>query len=97
MRPLYVRQHEAGPNADNVGDYWYTVSGGNGETILTSKMYRTRARAIRAARAFITRIRGRVVFMYWAGITPTHQTERMAQGRQPRGTLRFHTQEIDNT
>lgn len=40
-RPLYVRQNEAGPNASNTGDYWYTISTGNGEPILTSKMYRT--------------------------------------------------------
>lgn len=92
MRPLYVHQSEAGPNANNVGDYWYTVSTGNGEPILTSKMYRTRARAIRAARAFMRRTRGPVVFSYWAGTTPTHQTERMAEGRQPRGTLRFITE-----
>ncbi|QFG06050.1 hypothetical protein KDW75_gp48 [Mycobacterium phage Mercurio] len=93
-RPLYVRQNEAGPNASNTGDYWYTISTGNGEPILTSKMYRTRARAIRAARKFIERIAGPVVFSYWAGITPTHQAERMALGREPSGRLRLVTEKI---
>ncbi|AKF14909.1 hypothetical protein KDW77_gp45 [Mycobacterium phage Pinnie] len=92
MRPLYVRQSEAGPNASNTGDYWYTVSTGNGEPILTSKMYRTRARAIRAARAFMRRTRGPVTFSYWAGYTPTQQAERMAIGRQPRGQLQLVTE-----
>lgn len=78
VRPLYVRQSEAGPNATNTGDYWYTIATGNGEPILTSKMYRTRARAIRAARAFIARVSGPVVFSYRKGITPTREAELMA-------------------
>lgn len=92
MRPLYVRQSEAGPNASNTGDYWYTISTGNGEPILTSKMYRTRARAIRAARAFIRRTNGPVVFSWWTGFTPTHQAEREALGRLPRGNLQLVTE-----
>lgn len=83
VRPLYVRQSEAGPNARNTGDYWYSISTGNGEPILTSKMYRTRARAIRAARRLIDRLAGPVVFSYWTGITPTREAERMALGRGP--------------
>lgn len=92
MRPIYVRQNEAGPNAGNTGDYWYSISMGNGEPILTSKMYRSRARAIRAARAFIARLSGPVTFSYWTGYTPTHQAERMALGREPRGKLTLVTE-----
>lgn len=79
-RPIYVRQQEAGPNQSNVGDYWYTLSMGNGEKILTSKMYRTRSRAIRAARKFIARLHGPVVFTYRTGTTPTRAAERLALG-----------------
>jgi hypothetical protein len=91
-RPLYVRQNEAGPNAGNTGDYWYTISAGNGEPILTSKMYRTRARAIRGARAIIDRLTGPVTFSYWTGYTPEKQAEAMALGREPRGTLTLVTE-----
>lgn len=91
-RPLYVRQNEAGPNAAAVGDYWYTVSTGNGEPILTSKMYRTRARAIRGAKAFIRRTNGPICFTYWTGFTPTHHAEALALGRQPRGQLQLVTE-----
>lgn len=96
MRPLYVRQREAGPNARNCGDYWYSISTGNGEPILTSKMYRTRARAIRAARGLIRRLSGPVVFTYMKGVTPTREAELMAirgtqasQGRVELVTERF--------
>ena len=94
MRPLYVRQSEAGPNAGNTGDHWYTVSTGNGEPILTSKMYRTRARAIRAARAFIARLSGPVVFSYWKGATPTYEAERIALGRSTMGRLQWVQEKI---
>lgn len=87
-RPVIVRQGEAGPNADNVGDYWFTVAMGNGEPILTSKMYRARWRAVRAARAFISRIDGAVTFTYWQGTTPDQEAEAAALGRPPRGKLR---------
>lgn len=92
QRPLYVRQSEAGPNASQLGDYWYTVSTGNGEPILTSKMYRTRARAIRAAKAFIRRTNGPLVFSYWTGTTPTHEAEAQALGRPSRGQLQLVTE-----
>jgi len=92
QRPLYVRQNEAGPNAGNTGDYWYTVSTGNGEPILTSKMYRNRQRAIRAARKYIRRIAGPVVFSYWAGFTPTQHAEKVALGQLPRGQLKLVTE-----
>lgn len=62
-RPVYVNQHE-----NDRGDFWYTVRGGNGENVLTSKMYRERWRAVRAARAFIELIApAPVVFHYWSG------------------------------
>lgn len=94
-RPLYVRQSEAGPNTNNVGDYWFTVAAGNSETILTSKMYRQRWRAIRAARAFIKSIApAPVTFSYWSGFTPTQEAEAAALGRKPRGTLQHHTERI---
>lgn len=93
-RPMYVRQDEAGPNARNTGDYWFTVSAGNGETVLASKMYRERWRAKRAARAFIDRIDGEVTFTYWTGTTPMQEAEAAALGRTPRGTLRAVTERI---
>lgn len=93
-RPIYVRQSEAGPNAHNVGDYWFTVSMGNGEPILTSKMYRARWRAVRAARAFIARLEGAVTFSYWAGTTPEQEAEAAALGRPPRGKLRHVVERI---
>lgn len=62
-RPVYVDQLENGR-----GDFWYTVRGGNGENVLTSKMYRDRWRAVRAARAFIALIApAPVVFHHWCG------------------------------
>lgn len=98
MRPLYVRQSEAGPNARNLGDFWYSISTGNGEPILTSKMYQTRARAIRAARALIRRLAGPVVFTYWKGTTPTREAELIALGSQypgrHRGKLEQATERI---
>lgn len=95
-RPIVVRQAEAGPNARNTGDdYWFTVSMGNGETVLTSKMYRQRWRAIRAARAFIAAVGdAAVTFSYWAGMTPTEEAEAAALGRPPRGKLRHVTERI---
>lgn len=96
QRPLIVRQSEAGPNAANTGDYWFTVSGGNGETTLTSKMYRARWRAIRAARGFIAAIGDTpVTFSYWQGTTPTQEAEAAALGRKPRGTLRHVVERIN--
>jgi hypothetical protein len=93
-RPVIVRQSEAGPNADNLGDYWFTVAMGNGETVLTSKMYRERWRAVRAARALIARIGGSVTFTYWQGTTPMHEAESAALGRPPRGTIRYVVERI---
>ncbi|GFG65793.1 hypothetical protein MKUB_32830 [Mycobacterium kubicae] len=94
MRPVVVRQSEAGPNASNTGDYWFTVSMGNGETVLTSKMYRARWLAKRAARAFIARIEGEVTFTYWTGYTPVQEAEAAALGRKPRGKLQHVTERI---
>lgn len=94
QRPIVVRQSEAGPNANNVGDYWFTVSMGNGEKVLTSKMYRERWRAVRAARALIARLAGPVTFMYWQGFTPVQHAEANALGRSPRGTQRFVTERL---
>lgn len=77
-RPLYVRQSE-----NLTGDFWYTVRGGNGENVLTSKMYRQRWRANRAARAFIKSIRPvRVHFAYWSGPTTPGG----------RGQLQYHSE-----
>ena len=69
---------------------------GNGEKILTSKMYRTRARAIRAARKFIARLAGPVLFTYWnwKGTTPTHEVELIALGRQYPGKHRGKLEQI---
>ena len=94
QRPAVVRQLEAGPNADNLGDYWFTVSLGNGETMLTSKMYRDRWRAIRAARSAIARLAGEVTFTYWTGFTPTQEAEARALGRTPRGKLEHVVERI---
>lgn len=94
-RSMVVRQSEAGPNAKNTGDYWFTVSMGNGETVLTSKMYRARWRAIRAARSFIAAIGDvEVVFTYWTGTTPTQEAEAAALGRPPRGRIRHVKERI---
>lgn len=93
-RPVIVRQREAGPNADNLGDFWFTVSTGNGETVLTSKMYRERWRAKRAARTFIARIAGPVTFLHWAGTTPVQEAEAAALGRPPRGKSRYVVERI---
>lgn len=94
-RPLVVRQKEAGPNSDRLGDYWFTVSAGNGETVLTSKMYRERWRAIRAARAFIASIGDTpVTFSHWSGTTPMQEAEAAALGRAPRGTIRHVVERI---
>ncbi|MCV7226088.1 hypothetical protein [Mycolicibacterium komossense] len=94
-RPIVVRQSEAGPNANNVGDYWFTVSSGNGETTLTSKMYRERWRANRAARAFIASIGDTpVTFTRWEGYTPVQEAEALALGRKPRGKLTHVTERI---
>lgn len=66
-RPIYVNQRENGK-----GGFWYTVRGGNGENVLTSKMYVERWRAARAARAFIASIRPAPVhFSYRSGPTRT--------------------------
>ncbi|BBY78907.1 hypothetical protein H7I53_18150 [Mycolicibacterium pulveris] len=84
-RPIYVSQRE-----NPRGDFWYTVRGGNGENVLTSKMYRERWRAIRAARAFIASIApAPVTFTYWTG--PTPQAERDGRGR---GRVEHHTERI---
>lgn len=93
-RPTVVRQSEAGPNAANVGDFWFTVAMGNGETVLTSKMYRERWRAKRAARAIIARLAGPVTFTYWEGATPVQEAETAALGRKPRGTTRYVVERI---
>lgn len=92
---MIVKQCEAGPNASNTGDYWYIVKGGNGETVLTSKMYRNRWRAIRAARAFIASVGTDVSFSYLKGSTPTHEAEAAALGKKPHGTLRHYTEWIN--
>lgn len=64
-RPIYVSQLE-----NLQGDFWYTVRGGNAENVLTSKMYKKRWRAVRAARAFIESIDpAPVSFSWWAGPT----------------------------
>lgn len=69
QRPMIVRQKEDYDEYGR-GHYWFTVGGGNGETVLTSKMYRERWRAIRAARAFIAQVGLAVTFRYWTGPTP---------------------------
>lgn len=94
---MIVRQDEAGPNAHNVGDFWFTVAMGNGEKVLTSKMYRERWRAIRAARAFIKAIGDTpVTFGYWQGYTPTQYAQAEAAGTEPRGQLQFVTERINH-
>jgi hypothetical protein len=65
-RPQLVRQDES-----DVGQFWYTVRGGNGSNLLTSEMYPTRSNAIRAARAYIGSIDPvPVSFTFWVGAVP---------------------------
>lgn len=96
-RPMIIRQGEAGPNADNVGDFWFTVAMGNGEKVLTSKMYRERWRAIRAARAFINALGDiPVTFQYLKGYTPMQEAEAAALGESPRGRLQHVVERINH-
>lgn len=79
-RPVTVEQRE------DLGQFWFVVAAGNRETVLTSKTYRTRSRAKRAARAFIQSIAPAPVrFVFWSGPTPLVE----ASGRG-RGTRRRH-------
>lgn len=62
------RAHLVDQRENDRGDFWYTVRGGNGENVLTSKMYTERWRAVRAARAYIRSINPVAVrFSYWTG------------------------------
>lgn len=80
-RPITVDQRENG-----TGDFWFAVAAGNGETVLTSKMFSTRPRAKRAARAFIQSVTPAPVrFTFWSGPTPLVR----ASGRG-RGVPRRH-------
>lgn len=84
-RPIIVSQRE-----NELGDFWYTVRGGNGETVLTSKMYGERWRAVRAARAFITSIApAPVVLSYRSGPTPAS-----VKAGTSRGKLIQHTERV---
>lgn len=84
-RPIYVDQRE-----NRKGDFWYAVRGANGETVLTSKMYGERWRAVRAARAFITSIApAPVVLSYRSGPTPAS-----VKAGTSRGQLIQHTERV---
>lgn len=84
-RPIYVSQRE-----NDHGEFWYTVSAGNAEPVLTSKMYRKRWRAVRAAESFIASIApAPVTFSWWTG--PTHAS---IQAGTSRGKVEYHTEAI---
>ena len=84
-RPIYVSQRE-----NDRGDFWYTVRGGNGENVLTSKMYAERWRAVRAARAFIESVAPAPVhFAWYSGPYP-----RAVRCGYDRGTVRYHSERI---
>lgn len=84
-RPIRVAQRESAG-----GDFWYTVLGGNSENVLTSKMYKARWRAVRAARAFIASVSpAPAVFTYWSG--PTLQA---IQAGNSRGKVQHHTERV---
>ena len=92
-RPVIVRQKEE-LDENGYGHYWFTVAGGNGETVLTSKTYRERWRAIRAARAFINLVGAPVTFRYWTGPTPEQWFVARENDREPSGTTRVVTERI---
>jgi hypothetical protein len=84
-RPIYVSQRE---NLE--GDFWYTVRGGNAENVLTSKMYKQRWRAVRAARAFIESVEpAPVSFSWWSG-----PTDAAVKSGTARGAIHHHTERL---
>jgi uncharacterized protein YegP (UPF0339 family) len=79
-RTICVEQRE-----NRAGEFWYVVRAGNGENVLTSKMYVERWRAKRAARHFIKSIApAPVVFKYWSGPTTP----------RGRGEVRHHIERV---
>lgn len=67
---------------NHTGDFWYTICAGNGETIATSKMYRRRWLATRAARRFIASIDPvPVTFRFWTGPTLQQDVAAFKRGR----------------
>lgn len=67
-KPLHVAQDEAEDDLGWERHYWYSVRAGNGEPVLTSKMYKKRSQAKRAALAFIASIDPVPVhFSWWSG------------------------------